>query len=283
MGLNLPIQTILFSRADKFDGETQRPLTASEIHQISGRAGRYGIKEKGYVGALRPDVLGQLQKHFHQKARPVTVPFNVMANLEHIKLVAGILEENALAEILSFFVKNMQFTGPFRAANLESMLEAAAIVDRFELDLTAKFHLAAAPLTLKSPYIVAAYERYVRSLAQAKPVAYIPPAHLGEYALTTDELLEAEDRVKEISLYLWLAYRFADYFIDTEKAREWRGTLNRFIETSLKKSEFVPRCRQCTKPLPLHSQYSICQSCFRKLNLEKRRSERGRKDKFIRG
>jgi ATP-dependent RNA helicase SUPV3L1/SUV3 len=282
MGLNLPIHTILFSRADKFDGESQRPLTASEIHQISGRAGRYGIKEKGYVGALRPDVLGQLQKQFHKPARPVTVPFNVMANLDHIKLVAGILEEKSLAEVLTFFVKNMQFTGPFRAANLESMLDAAAIVDHYDLDLTAKFHLAAAPLTLKSPYIVSAYERYVRSLAQAKPVAYIPPAHLGEYALTTDELLEAEDRVKEISLYLWLAYRFSDYFIDTEKARSWRGTVNRFIETSLKKSEFVPRCRQCTKPLPLGSQYSICQSCFRKLNLEKRRSGRGKRDKFTR-
>jgi len=282
MGLNLPIQTILFSRADKFDGENQRPLTASEIHQISGRAGRYGIKEKGHVGAIRPDVLSQIHKQFHKPARPITMPFNVMANLDHIKLVAGILEENALAEILTFFVKNMQFTGPFRAANLESMLEAAAIVDRYDLDLTAKFHLAAAPLTLKSPYIVASYERYVRSLAQAKPVAYIPPAHLGEYALTTDELLEAEDRVKEISLYLWLAYRFADYFIDTEKARSWRGTLNRFIETSLKKSEFLPRCRQCTKPLPLHSEYSICQSCFRKLNLEKRRSDRGEKKRFTR-
>ncbi|MHC3993379.1 helicase-related protein [Thiomicrolovo sp. ZZH C-3] len=280
MGLNLPIQTILFSRGDKFDGENQRPLTASEIHQISGRAGRYGIKEKGHVGAIRPDVLSMIHKQFHKPARPVTVPFNVMANLEHIKLVAGILEEESLAEILTFFVKNMQFTGPFRAANLESMLEAAAIVDRYELDLTAKFHLAAAPLTLKSPYIVAAYERYVRSLAQAKPIAYIPPAHLGEYALTTDELLEAEDRVKEISLYLWLAYRFTDAFVDTEKAREWRGTFNRFIETSLKKSEFVPRCRQCTKPLPLNSEYAICQSCFRRLNREKRSGKSTKQGKF---
>ena len=274
MGLNLPIQTILFSRADKFDGEKQRPLTASEIHQISGRAGRYGIKEKGYVGAIRPDVLSMIHKQFHKPARSITVPFNVMANLDHIKLVSGILEEESLFEILTFFVKNMQFTGPFRAANLESMLEAASIVDRYALDLTAKFHLAAAPLTLKSPYIASAYERFVRTLAQAKPVAYLPPAHLGEYALTTDELLEAEDRVKEISLYLWLAYRFADYFIDTDKAREWRGILNRFIENSLKKSEFVPRCRQCTKPLPLNSEYSICQSCFRRLNLEKRRADR---------
>lgn len=275
MGLNLPIQTILFSRGDKFDGEKQRPLTASEIHQISGRAGRYGIKEKGYVGALRPDVLSMIHKQFHKHARAVSVPFNVMANLDHIKLVAGILEEESLAEVLTFFVKNMQFTGPFRAANLESMLEAAAIVDRYNLDLAAKFHLASAPLTLKSPYIVSAYERYVRSLAQSKPIAYIPPAHLGEYALTTDQLLEAEDRVKEISLYLWLAYRFADFFIDTDKAREWRGILNRFIETSLKKSEFVPRCRQCTKPLPLNSEYAICQSCFRKLNLQKRKMDRG--------
>ncbi|HHH72324.1 MAG TPA: helicase, partial [Sulfuricurvum sp.] len=253
MGLNLPIKTILFSRGDKFDGESQRPPGASEIHQISGRAGRYGIEEKGYVGALRPDVLSMIHKQFHKPARPVTVPFNVMANLEHIKLVGGILEENSLAEILTFFVKNMQFTGPFRAANLESMLEAAAIVDRYALDLAAKFHLASAPLSLKSPYIVSAYERYVRALAQAKPVAFIPPARLGEYALSTDELLEAEDRVKEISLYLWLAYRFEAYFIDTEKARQWRGILNRFIETSLKKSEFVPRCRQCTKPLPLNA------------------------------
>ncbi len=275
MGLNLPIKTVLFSRADKFDGEKQRPLTASEIHQISGRAGRYGIEEKGYVGAIRPDVLGQLQKHFHEKARPVTVPFRVMANLDHIKLVGGILEENSLEAILGFFVKNMQFTGPFRAANLESMLEAAAIVDRYDLDLGAKFHLAAAPLNFKSPYILSAYERYVRSLAQAKPIAFIPPANLGEYARTTDELLEAEDRVKEISLYLWLSYRFADFFIDTEKARQWRGTLNRYIETSLQKSEFVPRCRQCTKPLPMNSGHSICQSCFRKLNLEKRKADRG--------
>lgn len=273
MGLNLPIQTVLFSRADKFDGESQRELTASEIHQISGRAGRYGIKEKGYVGAIRPDVLSTIHKQFHKPARGVSVPFHVMANLDHIKLVAGILEEESLAPILAFFVKNMQFTGPFRAANLESMLEAATIVDHYRLDLTAKFHLAAAPLTLKSPYILAAYERFVRSLAQAKPVAYIPPRNLGEYALTTDELLEAEDRVKEISLYLWLAYRFSDYFVDTQKAREWRTILNRFIESSLKKSEFVPRCRQCTKPLPMNSEYAICQSCFRKLNLEKRRSD----------
>jgi ATP-dependent RNA helicase SUPV3L1/SUV3 len=275
MGLNLPIQTILFSKADKFDGERQRLLTPSEIHQISGRAGRYGLKERGHVGALKPDVLQHLHQSFHKEAKEISIPFNVMANLEHIKLVGAILEEKELTEILQFFVKNMQFDGPFRAANIEGMLEASEVVDRYDLDLPTKFHLACAPLTMKSPYIVSAYERYIRSLERQSPVAYVPPTNLPDFAATMDELLEAEDRVKEISLYLWLSYRFPEFFIDAEKARQSRGTLNRFIENSLKQSHFVPRCRLCTKPLPLNSQYHICQSCFRKMNVQKRRAERG--------
>ncbi len=262
MGLNLPIQTILFSRGDKFDGEQQRELLPSEIHQISGRAGRYGLHEKGFVGALKPDVLQVLQKHYHKPAKPITIPFSVMANLEHIKLVGSILEEESLSEILHFFVKNMQFDGPFRAANLETMDEAAAIVDHYRLDLPTKFHLACAPISTQSPYIVSAYERYIRALEQHKPVAYIPPSDLPDFAQTMEQLRDAEDRVKEISLYLWLSYRFAEYFVDAEKARNTRGILNRFIENSLKQSHFVPRCRLCTKPLPLNSQYNICQSCF---------------------
>ena len=270
MGLNLPIQTILFYRGDKFDGESRRPLSPSEVHQIAGRAGRYGLSEKGYVGALKPDVLQAIHKLYPKAAKPVTIPFKVSANLEHIKLVGSILEEESLEEILRFFVKNMQFNGPFRAINLEGMLEAAQIVDRYRLDLPSKYHLACAPVSFVSPYIVESFERYVRALEQHKPVAYIPPSHLGEHAVTMEQLLEAEDRVKEISLYLWLSYRFPEYFVDAEKARDQRGVLNRFIEASLKQANFVARCRECTKPLPLNSPYAICQSCFRRLNQQKR-------------
>lgn len=274
MGLNLPIQTILFAKGEKFDGERQRPLTPSEVHQIAGRAGRFGLSEHGYVGALKPDVLQLLHKQYQRPAKEIAIPFNVSANLEHIKLVSSILEEQSLSEVLRFFVKNMQFDGPFRATNLEGMTEAAEIIDHHELDLPSKYHLSCAPLTLSSPYIVSEFERYINALEQHRPVAYIPPSHLGEYAATMEDLLHAEDRVKEISLYLWLSYRFSDYFIDAEKARQNRVVLNRYIEASLQRSNFVPRCRQCSKALPLNSSYAICQSCFRKLNQEKRQGDR---------
>jgi len=55
----------------------------------------------------------------------------------------------------------------------------------------------------------------------------------GSFARTTDELLRAEDMVKEISLYLWLTYRFGEFFVDEKKAREYRGVLNRYIEQTL--------------------------------------------------
>ncbi len=264
MGMNLPIKTILFSKADKFDGVSQRNLYPSEIHQISGRAGRFGLNEEGFVGALHPEVLKIIAKNFHKEAKNITVPFKVMANLEHIKLVGNILEERSLYEILKFFVKNMKFNGPFHATNLADMLEAAHIVDAYDLDIATKYHLACAPLTLKSPYIISAYESYILALEKKMPVEYKPPILIGGYAQTTEELLRAEDMVKEISLYLWLSYRFKEYFIDAEKARQYRGVLNKFIEESLQQSHFVPRCRICEAPLPINSKYTICQSCFKK-------------------
>ena len=264
MGMNLPIKTILFSKAEKFDGISQRNLHPSEVHQISGRAGRYGLNEEGYVGALNSDALKIVKKNFFKEAMTISIPFKVMANLEHIKLVGKILEEKSLYEILNFFVKNMEFNGPFHASNLDDMLEASTIVDNFDLDIAMKYHLACAPLTLKSPYIIAAYESYIMALERKEPVHYHPPALVGTFAQTTDELLRAEDMVKEISLYLWLSYRFGEYFVDAQKARQYRGVLNKFIEETLQQSQLAQRCRLCGATLPVNSKYSICQACFKK-------------------
>jgi len=43
-------------------------------------------------------------------------------------------------------------------------------------------------------------------------VEYNPPRDLPKYAKTNKELLKAEDRVREISLYLWLSFKFPDSF-----------------------------------------------------------------------
>jgi len=51
-GVNLPCETLLFAETTKFDGEARRPLYPWELAQIAGRAGRFGLVERGHVGVL---------------------------------------------------------------------------------------------------------------------------------------------------------------------------------------------------------------------------------------
>ena len=47
MGLNMPAKTVVFTEIEKFDGNKNRYLTSGEYIQMSGRAGRRGLDDKG--------------------------------------------------------------------------------------------------------------------------------------------------------------------------------------------------------------------------------------------
>lgn len=49
MGLNMPARTVIFTSVFKFDGIVTRQLTSGEYIQMSGRAGRRDVDDRGYV------------------------------------------------------------------------------------------------------------------------------------------------------------------------------------------------------------------------------------------
>jgi ATP-dependent RNA helicase DOB1 len=49
MGLNMPARTVVFTSSQKFDGKNFRVLSSGEYIQMSGRAGRRGLDDKGIV------------------------------------------------------------------------------------------------------------------------------------------------------------------------------------------------------------------------------------------
>jgi ATP-dependent RNA helicase SUPV3L1/SUV3 len=187
-----------------------------------------------------------------------------MASLEHVMLIGEILETENLSTILNFFADNMEFEGPFVAANIDSMLEISAIVDEYRLDLKTRFHLACAPASISSPYIESVFHRYIKQIEAGLAVEYIPPRDLPKFAQTNEMMLNAEDRVREISLYLWLSFKFEEMFPETEKAIETRVRLNNYIEASLKQGNFVKKCTRCGKSLDFTYRFSICDGCFSK-------------------
>ena len=250
MGLNLPIKTILFTTDEKFDGVSRRKITVNEIVQIAGRAGRFGHFEAGFLGATRRDVLAYISQEFNAPIKTIKPPFKVKINNSQLEALASHIKTNSLSKVLKFFADNMYFSGPFRAANISSMIEAAKIVDaRHNLKLEDKYLLAQAPITTKSTIILQAYDAYIASIIKRRVCHYKPSITLPKKAINQKDLLLVEDEVKKISLYLWLSYKMPEIFPDHDKAYILRNSFNTFIENSLKgnlideelKKEFVKK------------------------------------------
>ena len=69
VGINVPIRTVLFSRLCKYDGQKTGILSARDFHQISGRAGRKGFDDLGWVVAQAPEHMIENLKLEEKSAR----------------------------------------------------------------------------------------------------------------------------------------------------------------------------------------------------------------------
>ena len=94
IGLNMPARTVVFTQVRKFDGVSMRPLTSSEYIQMSGRAGRRGLDDRGIVIMMVDDKLepetakaivagkqDRLNSAFH-------LGYNMILNLQRIETVS---------------------------------------------------------------------------------------------------------------------------------------------------------------------------------------------------
>ncbi len=62
VGINVPIRTVLFTGLSKYDGSTNRLLTAREFHQMAGRAGRAGFDSAGSVVVQAPEHVSENER-----------------------------------------------------------------------------------------------------------------------------------------------------------------------------------------------------------------------------
>ncbi|XP_015118558.1 exosome RNA helicase MTR4 [Diachasma alloeum] len=83
MGLNMPARTVLFTAPRKFDGKEFRWITSGEYIQMSGRAGRRGLDEKGIVILMIDEqVSPAVGKAIVQgKADPINSAFHLTYNM----------------------------------------------------------------------------------------------------------------------------------------------------------------------------------------------------------
>ncbi|KAL9126082.1 MAG: hypothetical protein Q9217_004816 [Psora testacea] len=91
IGLNMPAKTVVFTSVRKFDGVSQRWVTPSEFVQMSGRAGRRGIDERGIVimmidEKMEPSVAKEIVRGEQDKLNSAFyLGYNMILNLMRVE------------------------------------------------------------------------------------------------------------------------------------------------------------------------------------------------------
>ncbi len=238
MGLNLPIRRVLFSTLTKFDGEGDRTLDESEVHQIAGRAGRFGIHEEGFAGVLaeaEPAAARTLRELMALQPRaPRHFKAPVAPNWWHIETIAGKLGKRKLREVLGVFVEQLTLDNAhFAVAELAQMLEIAGHLDEraAPLSLRERFIYAQAPVDTRTDQLMQQFLGWTERHAWDGQAG--EPGFLQEVS-EHSRLDRMEQVLRACTLWLWLDQRFPGVFGHVEEVQAQRERLNDGIANQLR-------------------------------------------------
>lgn len=256
MGLNLPVQRIVFMQTNKYDGKETRPLIVSEIRQIAGRAGRYGIHDAGYVNAMGEDELSYIREHFNEKEPEVS---RVSLGFPQVLLDM----EEPLDAVLKIW-KSVETEPPFEKISITEplFLYERAYRDRKEIDGFEDKHILYRMLTcsidIKNNDLVDLWLYYCKTYTA--DVSLLFPAlmmcrdsGLGRY----------ETFYKMLDLYYQFSVRLGKNIdqerLDLEREKT-EGTIMRLLAKN--KKDYILKCRYCGSPLLLGTTGRMCDKCY---------------------
>ncbi|MBC7756586.1 MAG: helicase [Bdellovibrio sp.] len=240
MGLNLPIRRVIFSAIHKFDGVAARLLNATEVRQIAGRAGRFGIYETGFVSILEDDERFHIEHMLATDDTSELTKLPIAPNFNQLAEIAEKMHTAKLAECLEYFAQQLKFENAlFALSNVATLHAQALLVDEFapKMALKDKFIFACAPISIntnieKDYFLMCLQSAYLLA-PRALPAAphwldVTNPKHFNSKYLQT-----AENLSQNISLYAWLSFKFSQVFTDGNSVKAFRNHVSKYIENAL--------------------------------------------------
>lgn len=255
MGLNLPVRRIVFIQTDKFDGKTSRPLLVSEVKQIAGRAGRFGMYDTGYINAMGEDALAFIREQFVHNELPIET---VSLGFPHVLLDM----DEPLNTIVKIW-KSVDPEPPFEKISIDEILFLydKAYKDREEIDGFEDKHMLYRMLTcsidIKNPDIVELWLYYCKT--------YTADVSLHFPSLTMCNgigLMRYETFYKLLDLYHQFSTRMGKN-CDTERLEKERERTENIIMRFLSKDKgnYIHTCKYCGSILPVGSSFRVCDQC----------------------
>ena len=264
MGLNLPIRRIIFMESEKFDGKERRPLKPQEVQQIAGRAGRFGMYDRGWVGAMED------LSYIREMLRTVVPPLQeAVVGFSDLVLMV----DYDLLEVLTVW-NRMETVAPYVKLDITRYITLITGIREqgFRLSREEELRAANIPFDETDDELKQLFYDFLRRWLNGQPVEQpeLPPA--GEAPYTLPQL---EQHCRKLDLYFSFCKAFG-LPVDVDRLRDERDytadSINHILLHNLKNN--IRFCAKCGAPLPLNYRARICSACFRKLNREKHRHER---------
>lgn len=261
MGLNLPADYVCFYEVQKFDGRTIRDLTANEVQQIGGRAGRYGLSKTGEIGATNQRDLQLVRKLYHEEPTQLSHA-RVAPSVEDLEMIPGSLAEK-LVQWAALESIPESLRGAIKTADMSERIELARMLTDAQvnqLGLATALKLINAPTRQSSRSF---WHDCAKSILSEQPMPLPPEA--PKNIATSHDLENIETSVTCADIYLWLARRreFNTYAAHEDDVRERRSHWSSRIDIALMNNIATGRrCSRCKRPLPARYPYGLCQNCY---------------------
>ena len=258
MGMNLPIERVVFLESEKYDGDITRPLNTSEIKQIAGRAGRYGIYDVGYVNAF--GFKGMIAQALGRPFYPLTE-----AIIRFPDSLLGI--PLPLTQIINKWLA-MKDKGCFSKASTVRMAQLAAMLENRQTDKMLLYRFLCIPFDETDPDLLARWRAMYHAECSHEHIEVIAelPGYVNPEECTIERLDCLEADYRRCDLY----YNYARIFLpDPDPVLEEIGSRKSLISKGiihiLSTQKLQTRtCESCHARLPWNWPYRVCDTCYRR-------------------
>ncbi len=254
MGLNLPIRRIIFMDTSKFDGRERRPLKPEEVQQIAGRAGRFGIYDKGYVGAT--ENLSHIQTCMETLVPPLTY---AVAGFSDLVLMVDF----DLLEVLEVW-NRMPTVEPYHKLDITRYITIISQMRERGFHLPKEQELAAAniPFDETDDELIMLFYRFLRAYVNGTE----PEQPVLQEKKTAYTLPELELYYRKLDLYFSFCKAFS-CTVDSDALRDERektaDLINMILLHNLKNN--IRFCDRCGAAMPLHHSGRLCNDCYARI------------------
>ena len=279
-GVNLPCETLLFAETTKFDGQERRELHPWEIAQIAGRAGRFGLVERGHVGVLTGIVWAQADPQLVESALVPHVPIEdghlgyrivdtarIRPRLEDLPIESPAQLPAALRMWHNAALRQWATEGWLSVESIGPLLGRLDTVQRRlqergrRLSLEQTWKLVNAPVDEDNGELLATLALAVAGDRAQNPVlAFLLDVH----RLRDASLEDAEAAARTASILRWFALQYPgvggvtiERAAALEQAASERVTARLAVEV---KNPSVGRCKSCGRSCA--PWFPLCERCY---------------------